>query len=76
MCRLALGAVAITAKRVPKVESIVTGKVLNSPLILEAARAAQAEFTPITDIRSTADYRKRMCGVLVRRALQQVLDQA
>jgi CO/xanthine dehydrogenase FAD-binding subunit len=27
---------------------------------------------PIDDVRSTADYRKRMCGVLVRRLLTQL----
>jgi xanthine dehydrogenase FAD-binding subunit len=74
LCRLALGAVAVTAVRPPKTEALVTGQVLTPDLIRRAVETVMTEVTPITDLRSTEAYRKKMCGVLVRRGLTQVLD--
>ncbi len=68
-CRLAFGAVAVTAIRAPKTEALLTGQTLTPALIREAAATAMDEVSPITDLRSTADYRRKMCGVLLRRAL-------
>jgi len=45
-------------------------------LIEKAAKAAADEITPITDLRSTADYRKETSGVLVRRVLEKALERA
>lgn len=73
-CRLAYGAVAVTAIRAAKTEALLTGQPLTPELIREAARLVMTEAEPITDIRSTADYRRKMMGVLLRRGLTQVAE--
>ncbi len=68
-CRIALGAVAPTPIRARKAESVVIGQKLSGELIQEAAIAASSEARPITDVRGTAEYRRRIVSVLVQRAL-------
>ncbi|NOY77190.1 MAG: xanthine dehydrogenase family protein subunit M [Calditrichaeota bacterium] len=71
--RLALGAVAPTVVRAVQTEKLLRGNPLSEPLIQEAVERIKMEAHPISDIRSEADYRKEMCGVLLRRALQGIL---
>ncbi len=68
--RVALGSVAETAVRLHKVEDAVTGQALNDGLIAEAERIASDSIKPISDIRSTADYRKWVGGRLIRGFLE------
>jgi CO/xanthine dehydrogenase FAD-binding subunit len=63
---VALGSVAPTAIRVPEVERAVVGRVLDAGLLDEAERLTSAAIKPITDIRSTAEYRRWVSGRLVR----------
>ncbi|MFH1490202.1 MAG: xanthine dehydrogenase family protein subunit M [Pseudomonadota bacterium] len=72
--RIAVGAVAPVVFRAVKAEAMLKGKKMDIGLIQEAAKAAAGATTPITDLRSTADYRREMTGVLVRRALEKALD--
>ncbi len=72
--RIALGAVAPTVIRVPLAENILNGNRLNDDLICRAAEVAATEARPIDDIRSAAEYRQAMVGVLVKRGLAQILD--
>ena len=72
--RIVLGAVAPTAMRTKKAESILIGSALTSSLIEEAAAAAAEESMPIDDVRSSAWYRKKMVAVATRRAIHQVLE--
>jgi len=74
--RIALGAVASTPIRAVTAERILVGKKLTSGLLEEASRAAADETRPISDVRSTATYRKNLCKVLVRRALEESLRRA
>ncbi len=74
ICRLAYGAISITAIRAPKIEALLTGQVLTADLIREAADLAVAGVSPITDLRSTEEYRRKMCGVLLRRGLRTLLE--
>jgi len=74
--RIALGAVAPTVVRARKAEGILKGQKLEERTIAEAAAAAAEEAKPITDIRSTAEYRKEMVRVLVRRAIRKALERA
>lgn len=67
--RVAFGSVAETPIRVPEVEELLSGNELDSKTISEAAEAAKRSVAPVTDIRGTAEYRKAMCGVLLKRTL-------
>ena len=70
-CRLAAGAVAPVPMRLSRAEEAVTGREITPELLEEVKAIAQEEVRPITDVRSTAEYRRLMSGVLVKRALAQ-----
>ncbi len=67
--RIVLGAVAPTPVRAVAAERVLIGRGLSNDLVDRAARAASAAAAPITDVRASKDYRRRMTEVLVRRAL-------
>ncbi len=67
--RLAAGAVAPTPLRLKEVEALLEGRELSSAVIGEAAEAAVRAVAPISDLRASAEYRRTMTGVLVRRAV-------
>lgn len=66
---IAAGSVAPKPLRLRKVEALLDGKTVTGELIAEARAVARAEVAPITDLRTTADYRRHLVGVLVGRAL-------
>lgn len=66
---IALGAVAPTIIRLPEAEELFLGKKITPELAEEARRIAEKTVRPIDDIRSTADYRRKVSGVIVQRAL-------
>jgi carbon-monoxide dehydrogenase medium subunit len=66
--RVAIGAVAPTALLVPAAADALIGTALDDAALARAAAAASAAASPITDKRGTAEYRKKVVGVLVRRA--------
>jgi len=74
--RIALGSVAPTLLRAKKAEDALKGKKLDQKVIEAAAQAAAEEAKPITDIRSTAEYRKETTRVLVGRAIEKALERA
>lgn len=74
--KIALGAVAPAPIRARKAESILKGKDLKDGLIDKAAQAAAEEAQPISDIRSSAEYRREMVKVLTRRAMSQAWEKA
>lgn len=74
--KIALGAVAPVPMRAKKSEAALRGKPLNDDLIDTAAKMASDESKPIDDIRSSAEYRKEMVGVLTKRAITQSLEKA
>jgi carbon-monoxide dehydrogenase medium subunit len=74
--RIVLGAVAPTPIRAEAAEAAVQGTAVDEPAILAAARAAAAEARPISDVRSTADYRRQMVEVLTARALRAAVERA
>ncbi len=71
--RIAIGAAAPTVFRAAKAEEVLLGRTLRPEAITEAAEAASDETRPITDLRSTVEYRKEMTRVLVRRAIEKAL---
>ncbi|MFC1861475.1 FAD binding domain-containing protein, partial [Chloroflexota bacterium] len=71
--KIALGSVAPTVIRAGKAEETLTGNNLTQDLIDAASKIAAEETKPITDIRSTAEYRQEVAGVLVKRAIEKAL---
>ena len=71
--RIALGAVAPTPLRAYKAEQFLAGQTLTGQLFAEAAEVAATEISPISDLRASADYRRKISVVLVRRALEVAL---
>ncbi len=67
--RISLGAVAPTVIRVPKAEAYLDGRKITAETMTEAGRIAATEAKPISDFRASADYRRELIAVLVKRAL-------
>lgn len=74
--RIAVGCAAPTPLRMREAESLLTGRPLRSAEIAAAADAAAEAVSPISDVRSTAAYRKEMVRVLVRDALVRAVSRA
>jgi carbon-monoxide dehydrogenase medium subunit len=75
-CRIAMGSVGVTPLRAPAAEDLLRGQQRTDALLQEAAAAAQQVTDPIGDTRGSADYKRAMAGVFVRRALAQAWQQA
>jgi CO/xanthine dehydrogenase FAD-binding subunit len=67
--RIALGAVAPTVIRARKAEAFLDGCKISAEAMAEAGRIAALEAKPISDFRASADYRRDLVAVLVKRAL-------
>jgi carbon-monoxide dehydrogenase medium subunit len=72
--RIAAGSVAPVPLRLRAVEEKLEGSVLSEKIIMEAKKIAEASVAPITDIRSTEEYRREIVGVFVKRCLEKALD--
>lgn len=71
--KIALGSVAPCVIRATKAEATLIGSNLNDSIISEAGNKAAEEVTPISDLRSTAAYRRQMVAVLVRRLIRKTM---
>ncbi len=67
--RVVLGAVAPTFIRCPAAEAYLTGKKISDDVASHAGSIAVDTCRPITDVRGSADYRRRLVQVLVKRSL-------
>jgi len=72
--RIALSAVAPRVIRSPKTERLLETHPLERNLIEEATPVLIAECTPITDFRSTREYRADMVGQLFRMGMNKILN--
>ena len=67
--RIALGSVAPTPVRVAAAEKVLAGKPLDDQMIAESARMAAQSISPISDLRSSEEYRKDVAQTLVKRSI-------
>ena len=74
--RVALGAVAPTALRVPAAEVALVGTRIDEAALARLAEAARAAARPIDDKRGTVAYRRQVAGVLARRAAARAAERA
>jgi aerobic carbon-monoxide dehydrogenase medium subunit len=69
--RIALGGVINRPVRSRQAESVLAGEKPSPELFREAARQASQEFEPLGDIHGSAEYKRDLVAVMVRRALEQ-----
>jgi carbon-monoxide dehydrogenase medium subunit len=75
-CRIFLGAVAPFPMRAVHTEEVIRGKKVTEGLLREAGTRASLECSPITDVRASAEYRRKLVAVLTRRALSEAYETA
>lgn len=73
--RLALNSASSTIFRAKKAEEVVRGKPFTDELFSEMGNVAAGEADPIDDLRGSADYKRDLIKVLVKRAAKQALEQ-
>ncbi len=73
--RISAGSVSPQVKRAVQTESLLTGQLLSAELIEKAQSKLSEEINPISDIRSTDEYRSAICGGLLREALYRAIEQ-
>lgn len=74
--RVALGAVAPTARLVPAAADAIIGSTLDDNALAKLAAAASAACSPIDDKRGTIEFRTEVAGVLAKRTAQRAYDRA
>ena len=71
--RVACGGMAATPKRAEKAERALVGASLDEPATWRFAREAiDEDFTPLTDMRATAAYRKTIAANLLEKTLMEI----
>jgi carbon-monoxide dehydrogenase medium subunit len=73
--RVAMGAVAPTTIRLKKVEALLKGKQITDDLLQTIVATVPSEIKPIDDVRSTAEYRRDIAGVMVKRIIAEAVAQ-
>ena len=73
--KIALGAVAPTPLRLKSVEEMLKQELPEEPLLEQAAQKAATEVSPITDLRASAEYRREMVRVLLKRGIKSAWEE-
>ena len=71
---MAAGSVAPVPLRLKEVESLLQGQELSPELLSRAQELARQGIAPVSDVRASADYRREITGVLIKRSLETLLD--
>jgi xanthine dehydrogenase small subunit len=66
--RIGAGGVAATPVRAVQTEAALIGQVWNEATLKKAQATIQQEFSPLSDLRASADYRRQILGQLLHRA--------
>ena len=72
--RVAVGAVAPTPRRIAEAEKLLEGQTVDDDLLKQVKKAVADAISPITDVRSTAWYRKEVTPVIVERCIREALS--
>jgi carbon-monoxide dehydrogenase medium subunit len=72
--RISFGAVAPKPLRAYGVEQMLEGEEITGKLLEACCENVQKEIHPISDIRASAEYRRQVSSVLLRRLLKQIAD--
>lgn len=73
--RLALNSAGPKIFRAKNAEEVIRGQRITDKLVAETVEAASAEAEPIEDVRGSAEYKREMVKVMVRRAIRQALQE-
>lgn len=73
---IAMTNVGANALKATDAEQHLVGKVINEPLINEAAEKAMAICDPAEDLRGDVEYKTSMAGEMVRRAIRKAVSRA
>jgi carbon-monoxide dehydrogenase medium subunit len=71
-CNAHVGAIGVgdVPQRLPAVEAVLNGRIVDDAAIARAEAAAGAAVDPQSDIHASADYRRALLGTMVERALK------
>lgn len=72
--RLALNSAGPKIFRAKKAEEVIRGQRMTDKLMADAAETASSEAEPIEDVRGSAEYKREMVKVMVRRAIRHALS--
>ena len=74
--RIALSNCAAIPLRAKEAEQRLIGKVISDALLAEAGEVASAEVSPVADVHGSAEYKREMAKVFVRRVAAKALERA
>ncbi len=74
--RIALSNCAAIPLRVKEAEKRLIGKVISDALLAEAGEVAATEVSPVSDVHGSAEYKREMTKVFVRRVAAKALERA
>ena len=74
--RIAIASLSPVITRVPAAEQALVGSSADNDTTAQAADAAAAAATPISDVRASAEYRRAMAAVIARRAIDVAIARA
>lgn len=72
--RIAMGCVGPTMQRLPKTEASLAGRSLDDAVLRAMQEIVPTEIAPIDDKRSTAEYRRAVAGVVLKRTIRSALE--